>query len=109
MKKAYKWIAGIASAIVAVLLFFAYRKYKDGEVDTLKDALVVERATTEIKVLDAKREALEQDIGDRDEEIAIVKDELVANKKTIVEARTKAKGLTDEGAILAEYRKLGYL
>ncbi len=105
MKKAYKWIAAVGSALVAILLFVLYRKYKDGEVDTLKDALAVEKASTEIKVLDAKREALEADIEDRGEEIAIVEDQLVRQKETIVVARTKATTL-DEREILDLYGKL---
>jgi len=108
VSNAKKYAAAVVSAIAAVLAFLLYRKYQSNHVDTIKDALVVARAETEVKVLDARREALEQDIEDRDEEIAVVKDQLVVSKRSIVEARTMVEYM-DEDAMLDQYRKLGYL
>lgn len=105
MTKVWKWVLGVVSVIGTILAFVLYRKFQQDHVNSLKDALVVADAEKEVAVLDVKRELLEEDIEDRGEEIAIVKDELVANKKTIVEARTKAEGL-DEQAVLDLYGKL---
>ena len=69
---------------------------------------MVADAEREVAVLDTRREYLEAAVEDRAEEIAIVKDDLVANQRLIIEARTKAKGM-DESAVLAEYRRLGYI
>jgi hypothetical protein len=108
MKKAWKWVVGIGAGIIAILAFVLYRKYQKDHVDSLKDALVVAKAEKEIIALDTERILLEDAIGNRDEEIAIVKDKLDANKRSIVEARTGAEGL-DEDGILELYRKMGYL
>lgn len=109
MSKVWRWVLGVVTALGAICAFVLWRKYQGDHVDTLTDALVVARAETEVAVLDAKREALEADIEDRDEEIAIVKDALVENKRSIVVARTKAGSIEGEEAILAEYRRLGYI
>jgi hypothetical protein len=101
-------IVAVLGAIVAILAFILYRKWKQGQVNSLKDALSVEKATRDIKSLDTKRKMIGERIEGREAEIAEINEKLDDNKRAIVEARTGAKGLSSE-EILAEYRRLGYL
>jgi hypothetical protein len=101
-------IVAVLGGIVAILAFVLYRKWKQGEVDSLKDALTVSKAVSNIKALDAKREMLGERIEGREAEIAEINESLEDNKRAIVEARTGAKGLSSD-EILAEYKRLGYL
>ena len=106
------WIKERAVAVLGfiamVLAFILYRKWKQDQVNSLKDALVVSEATKEIKALDAKREMIGERIEGREAEIAELDKKLEDNKRAIVEARTGVKGLSSE-QILAEYRRLGYI
>lgn len=110
--KYLRWIkdnvVAVLGVIVVVLAFILYRKWKQGQVNSLKDALSVEKATGEIKALDARREMIGERIEGRDVEIAEINMALEANRRAVVEARTGTKGLSTN-AILEEYRKLGYI
>lgn len=100
-------IAAVCGFIAVVLAFVLYRKWKQDEVNSLRDALTVSKATKEIAALDAKREIIGERIAGREAEIADINEKLEDNRRAIVEARTGAKGLSSE-EVLAEYRKLGY-
>lgn len=108
MKRAWGYVVAALSALGAVLAFLLWRKYQKDHVDTLKDALAVSKAEREVKVLAAKREAVEERVAERAGEIAQLDAQLADNARRIVEARTKAKGLTSE-QVMAEYKRLGYL
>ena len=108
MTRIWQVILAVVGAIGAVLAFLLYRKYQQDHVNTVKDALAVAKAEREIKVLDAKREMVEERIETRATDIAKVNAALEENRRKIVEARTGVKGLDADG-ILAEYRRLGYI
>jgi len=101
-------IVAVLGFISVALAFILYRKWKQDQVNSLKDALVVSEATKEIKALDAQREMIGERIEGREAEIAEIDKKLDDNKRAIIEARTGAKGLSSE-EILAEYRRLGYI
>jgi hypothetical protein len=108
VKKAWRWVLGVLGGLVAILGYVLLRKYQKDHVDSLKDALVVAKAEKEVVALDTERRVLETNIDERGEEIAVVQDKLDANRRAIVEARTGAKHLDEEG-VMAEYRRLGYI
>jgi hypothetical protein len=110
-----KYLLWIKNNVVAVLgfisvalAFIIYRKWKQDQVNSLKDALTVSKATKEIKALDAKREMIGERIEGREAEIVEIDKALNENKRAIIEARTGAEGLSSD-EILAEYKRLNYL
>ena len=98
-------VFGFASVALGFIL---YRKWKADEVDTLKDAIAVSHAEKAVAVLDAKREQVELRVGRSEAEVRAVSKAIATNRRTIVEARTKAKDLPDD-KILEAYKRLGYL
>lgn len=110
--KYIEWIknntVAILGFIALVLAFFLYRKWKQDQVNSLKDAVKVLDATKEIKALDARREFVTERMGQRDRVLESIDKKLQSNKRVIVEARTGAKDLSDD-EIIAEYRRLGYV
>ena len=108
MQKAMKWIAGIGTALAAVLGFFLWRKYQKDHADSLADALTVAKAEKKVAELNGRRAEVEKRVDARQEDIKEVDQALDENKKAIVEARTGARGLS-RGEVLAEYKRLGYL
>lgn len=108
MKKWVGYLIAGLSTLGAILAFVLWRKYQKDHVDTLKDALAVSKAERAVAALSAKREVVEERTGERAIGIAIIDKKLDDNKRTIVEARTKTKNLTQD-QVLAEYRRLGYI
>ena len=101
-------IVAVLGFIVLVLAFFFYRKWKQDQVNTLKDAIKVSDATKEIKALDAQRKMIDERMEDREAEIEYIDKKIKKNQREIVEARTGAKDLSDD-EIIEEYRRLGYV
>lgn len=110
--KYLRWIkdnvVAVLGFIVAVLAFILYQKWKQDQVNSLKDSLSVAKATGEIKALDARREVIGERIEGREAEIADINEKLEDNKRAIVEARTGVKDLSSD-EILERYRRLGYI
>ena len=59
-------VVAVLGFIVAVLAFILYQKWKQDQVNSLKDSLSVAKATGEIKALDARREVIGERIENLD-------------------------------------------
>ncbi len=112
MKKAWFWIkdnvAVVLGVIAATLLFIIYQWWKRDQVNSLKDALLVSETEKDIEVLTERRKAIGNRIAGREVEVNEINKMLEVNKRTIVEARTGATGLSEDD-IIEEYRRLGYV
>lgn len=107
MSKLGGWLTAGASAIIAVLAFVLYRRWKQDHVDTLTDALTVAKAERDVATLTERRDTLVESAEARESDIQSLDDQLDETQRVIVEARTGTKDL-DADAVLAEYRRLGY-
>ena len=112
MKAKLAWIkqhaAALLGGLVTLLAFIFVWRWKKDHVDRLKDALVVVKAEKDIAALGERRRIANLRVEEKEGEVEEIDAALADNRRAIVEARTAAKDL-DEEAILAEYRKLGYV
>jgi hypothetical protein len=111
VKKAWEWIKKWGAALAGVLLLFLgagwlWRR-QQAKIGKLKDRLAVEEATKKIEQLRAVRAELVERVGEKDEAIAEVDEQLYANKWKIIEAHEGGQGLTDD-EMLEEFARLGY-
>lgn len=109
MKKAFEWVKGHALAVVSVLFAIAasiaYWQAQRRKIGSLKDAVTVERARTEIAKHEVKREMLKASADDTRVQEDELDKKIVAAKAKVVEVRTKAKELPDD-QVAAEFDRL---
>lgn len=101
-------ILAALGAVVTIFAFIFVWRWKKDHVNRLKDALAVKGAEKDIAVLNEKRRIANLRVEEKEGEVEEIDARLADNRRAIVEARTSAKDL-DEEAILAEYRRLGYI
>lgn len=111
MKKLWQWLKKWSAVILGALLAIVgggwlWQRHKR-KVGRLKDRLAVAEATKEIERLRGEREQLSERVGDKDEEISKIDDEIKRNKRKIVEAHEQGEGLSDD-EIEQEFANLGY-
>lgn len=111
MKKVWAWLKKWGAVILGVLLVIVgggwlWQRHKR-RVGRLKDELAVAEATKEIERLRGQREQLAERVGEKDEQIDQIDDEIKRNKRKIVEAHEQGEGLSDD-EIEQEFAQLGY-
>jgi len=115
VQKAWKWtryhVSQVLSIVVSLLLAilgigWLWRR-KSSQIGAVKDQLAVTQATSEIVKLRALRADLKARVGDKDEAIGLVDEELKRNQRLVVEAHEQGDGLSDQ-EVADEFARLGY-
>lgn len=100
MKKAWAWIkkwgAAIASALLVLVGFGWLWHKKKLELGEVKDELAIAKATKNIAELRGRREEVARQVGEKDEAVKAIDEELAANKRAIIEAYENGEGLSDK-------------
>lgn len=89
----------IAVLTIAVVILFFWLRSRGTKIHGLESALRVAKASTDIKVLDAKKEALVRRDGDHDEKIKDLETKIAAvqeKRRAVKTTRLKTKGLSDD-------------
>jgi hypothetical protein len=103
LKRWWKVIAGaLGTLIVSFLVWGAYKR----KVNSLRDAIDVEKVKTDIARLRGRREELMNQDQVDEAEVAAIDAKLESNKQAIIEVRRRANVPNDE--LEAEFEKLGY-
>ncbi len=106
-----RWGGALFGAISALLLLvlgggWLWRR-KQSEVSQLRDALAVEEATQEIAKLRAVRAEIVARVGEKDEAVEAIDQQLAANRRAVVSAHESGEGLSDE-EIADAFARLGF-
>ncbi len=104
-KKWWKWLLAGLGALFAILTagIIIHQRRRLGRV---KDELVVSEALKEVEKLRAVRAEIVDRVGEKDEAIAVIDEQLAENKRKIIEAHEGGENLSDE-EVLEEFAQLG--
>lgn len=107
LKKWGAWLfGGIAAVLLAVLGGGWLWRRKTRELGRVKDRLAVAEATKRRAHLQGVREEIKRQVGEDDEAISEIDDQLKTNAREIADAHEGGKDMTDE-EVLDELARLG--
>lgn len=107
LKEWGSWLfGGIAAALLFVLGAGWLWRRKTRELGKVKDELAVAKATKNIERLRGLREEIKARVGEDDQAIAEIDEQLKDNARALVEAHEGAEGMSDE-EVLDELARLG--
>lgn len=104
--RAWGWLVGIATILLAGIGLYSYHRAKVRELGRVKDDLALQRATEEVRALRKVREEIAKEVEADDGRLRRLDAELARNARDIVEAHEGGQGLSDE-EVLDAFARLG--
>lgn len=113
MKAAWEWLkkwggllfGGIATVLLVVLTGGWYLRHKNKQLAAARDEAAIAEATAEVRRLEAVRAEVEARVGEKDEAIKVIDQQIAEQKARAVAAAGEGDGLSDE-ELAARFREV---
>lgn len=102
-----KWGALLFGILLALVGAGWLWQRRSQELGRIKDELAVERAQKQIAFLKGQRQEVARQVGEDDEAIKVIDEELARNRRELAEAHEHGQGMTDK-EIVDALARMGY-
>jgi len=111
MAKVWAWLKKWGALLFGVLLVLVGAGWlwqrRSNELGRVKDELAVSKAKERIAFLKGQREEVARAVGEDDDAVKIIDDELARNRREVIEAHEFGQGMTDQ-EVADAFDRLGY-